>query len=225
MDPLRLTASAENGMGFPQNWTVFFIANCLIAISVVPFFIAKISEGRTIRNVILGGLLAGCMGTCSSFMVMSNFTIFQQMTGTHDYISMVKNGMKEAQVIVEVVKTIPISTVLIIIILMCMAFLFVTTLDAYTLVISGFTQCNRACGQETDFKGRIFAAVALYIAPITVTLVNTSLEQMKALITLTAYPMGVLLIIILIGFRRDMKKIDIEHYDPKVGIDPSIFDD
>jgi betaine/carnitine transporter, BCCT family len=224
MDPLRLTAG-DNGMGFPQNWTVFFIANCLIAISVVPFFIAKISEGRTIRNVILGGLLAGCMGTCSSFMVMSNFTIYQQMTGYKDYISMVKEGMKEAQVIVEVVKTIPISTVLIIIILVCMAFLFVTTLDAYTLVISGFTQCNRACGQETDLKGRLFSAVALYITPIAVTLVNTSLEQMKALITLTSYPMGVLLIIILIGFRRDLKKVDIDHYDPAVGIDPRIFDD
>ncbi len=134
MDPLRLTAG-DNGMGFPQNWTVFFIANCLIAISVVPFFIA------------------------------------------------------------------------------------------YTLVISGFTQCNRACGQETDLKGRLFAAVALYITPIAVTLVNTSLEQMKALITLTSYPMGVLLIIILIGFRRDLKKVDIDHYDPAVGIDPRIFDD
>lgn len=45
------------------------------------------------------------------------------------------------------------------------------------------------------------------------------------MITLTAYPMGILLIIILIGFRRDLKKIDIDHYDPAVGIDPSIFDD
>lgn len=225
MDPLRLTAQTEGGMGFPQNWTVFFIANCLIAISVVPFFIAKISEGRTIRNVILGGLFAGCLGTCSSFLVMSNFAIYQQMTGVKDYISMVKDGMTEAQVIVEVVRTIPISTILIVIILVCMTFLFVTTLDAYTLVISGFTQCNRQCGQETDLKSRFFVAVVLYITPISVTLVNTSLEQMKALITLTAYPMGVLLIIILIGFHRDLKKIDMDHYDPKKGIDPEIFKD
>lgn len=225
MDPLRLTAGTQGGMGFPQNWTVFFIANCLIAISVVPFFVAKISEGRTIRNTIIGGLIAGCLGTGSSFLVMSNFAIYQQMTGVKDYLAMVRDGFSEAQVIVEVVKTIPISTVLIGIILVCMTFLFVSTLDAYTLVISGFTQCNRKYGQESSRKGRIFVAVVIYITPIAVTIADTSLDQMKALITLTAYPMGVLLVIILIGFHRDLKKINMDQYDPAVGIDPSIFDD
>lgn len=225
MDPLRLTAAAEGGMGFPQSWTVFYIANWLIVINAIPFFVAKISEGRTIRNTIIGGLIAGCLGTGSSFLIMTNFTVFQQMTGVKDYLSMVKSGFSEAQVIVEVVKTIPISSILMVTILVCMTFLFVTTLDANALMVAGFTQSHRKYGQEPNKFGRIFMAVAIYITPVAMTIANTSLDQMKAVMTITAYPMGIILIIILLGFHRDLKKIDIDHYDPKIGIDPAIFDD
>ena len=54
MDPLRLSGSG--GTGFPQDWTIFYWAYWIAWFVATPFFIARISEGRTIKQTILGGL-------------------------------------------------------------------------------------------------------------------------------------------------------------------------
>jgi BCCT family betaine/carnitine transporter len=58
MDPLRL--SSTGGNGFPQDWTIFYWAYWIAWFVATPFFIAKISEGRTIKQTILGDYLVGC---------------------------------------------------------------------------------------------------------------------------------------------------------------------
>jgi len=48
-DPLRTTE-------FPQNWTIYYWAYWMVWCVAAPFFIGNISRGRTVRQVILGGL-------------------------------------------------------------------------------------------------------------------------------------------------------------------------
>ena len=59
MDPLRI--SGEGGAGFPQNWTIFYWAYWIAWFVATPFFIGKISEGRTIKNTIIGSLIYGAL--------------------------------------------------------------------------------------------------------------------------------------------------------------------
>ena len=86
MDPLRL--SGEGGSGFPQDWTIFYWAYWISWSVATPFFIGKISEGRTIKNTILGGYFYGLSGTFTSFIVFGNYGLFQQVTGKMDAANM-----------------------------------------------------------------------------------------------------------------------------------------
>ena len=47
--------------GFPQNWTVFYWAWMLTFIPVMALFTARISRGRTIRQVVFGEAIWGCL--------------------------------------------------------------------------------------------------------------------------------------------------------------------
>ena len=63
-DPLR--ASGDGISAFPQDWTVFYWAYWIAWCVATPFFIAKISKGRSIKQIVLGGGLAGLLGTFAS---------------------------------------------------------------------------------------------------------------------------------------------------------------
>ena len=68
MDPLRL--SGDGVSGFPQNWTIFYWAYWISWSVATPFFIGKISEGRTIRQTIVGAYISGVSATFLSFIVL-----------------------------------------------------------------------------------------------------------------------------------------------------------
>jgi len=225
LDPLRLTASEPGGAGFPQSWTVYFNANWLVNMCSVPFFIAKISEGRTMKKTILGGLAGGVGATYCSFIVFGNYSIFRQMSGIADYAKMAANGATESQIITEIIKTLPMAGIVMVLFIITMIGLFATTFDANSLILAGFCQRNRKLGQEPSKGMRLFWALLIAIIPIAMSFAGTSLSQLKIIMVIAAYPMMILLIIMLVGFFRDLKKVDMDKYDPKVGIDPAIFDD
>ncbi len=66
MDPMRET-------GFAQNWTVYYWAYWLVWCVATPFFIAHISKGRTLRNVVYGTFGWGLAGTYMSFMILGGY--------------------------------------------------------------------------------------------------------------------------------------------------------
>ena len=90
MDPLRL--SSTGGNGFPQDWTVYYWAYWIAWFVATPFFIAQISEGRTIRETVLGGLSCGLAGTYTSFVTFQGFGLYQQVTGKADIAGALSEG-------------------------------------------------------------------------------------------------------------------------------------
>ena len=53
----------ERTSNFPQDWTIYYWAYWMVWCVATPFFIGKISKGRTIKNTILGGYGWGLAGT------------------------------------------------------------------------------------------------------------------------------------------------------------------
>src|SRR5699024_11427738 len=70
-------------------WMVWCVAT--------PFFIGKISKGRTIKNVILGGYSWGLAGTYLSFIIMSGYGLNRQFTGKNNFIKRSEEHTSELQ--------------------------------------------------------------------------------------------------------------------------------
>jgi len=130
------TDPISNG-GFPEAWTVFYWAWWVAYAPMMGLFVARISKGRTFRQVILGELVWGSLGCWIFFAIWGGYAINLQTSGGLDIYGVLKNsGWSNDLTIVHILNTIPGAKWLFIPAFTVLCFIFLaTTLNsaAYTL--------------------------------------------------------------------------------------------
>ena len=72
-----------------------------------PFFIGSISQGRTIRQTVLGGYFFGLSGTFTSFIILGNYGLSLQMHGRLDLTAIYVQSQNLYEAIMAVFETMP----------------------------------------------------------------------------------------------------------------------
>lgn len=198
MDPLR-----ENG--FAQNWTVYYWAYWLVWCVATPFFIALISKGRTIRNVVFGSFGWGLAGTYLSFIILGNYGLAQQMKHGVDAIGYIGNGGEMYQAILMIFDTLPLPWLALILLTITMIAFYSTTLDGITYVTSSYSYKKILPEEEPSRKIRGFWSIMLILLPIALLFAQNSLYSLQGVTIIAAFPVGILLILIVISFFQDFK--------------------
>jgi len=209
MDPLRL--SGEGGSGFPQDWTIFYWAYWISWSVATPFFIGKISEGRTIKNTILGGYFYGLSGTFTSFIVFGNYGLFQQVTGKMDAANMLSQGVAPSRVILKIMEPLPMNKFVMILLAFTMVAFYASTFDAITLVISEYSIKELKKEEESSRYIRMFWSAVLIILPIALIFNESTLSMLQTLSIIAAFPVALITILIIYSFLKDIrgeKKMD-----------------
>lgn len=212
LDPLR--TSGEGGSGFAQNWTIFYWAYWMVWCVATPFFIGVISEGRTIRNTILGGYLWGLAGTFTSFIVLGNFGLSKQMKGGLDVAGQLAGGEDVSQAILSIFDTLPFTNIALLLLIVTMIAFYSTTFDALTMVISSYSYKSLYVSEEPDKRIRTFWAILFIILPIALIFSESSLNNLQTVSIIAAFPIGIVILLIIISFFKDAGKY-LESQPPK----------
>ena len=77
---------------FVEDWSIFYWAWWVAVGPFMGIFIAKISGGRTIREVILGTIFFGASGCALFYMILGNYALNLELTGQLAILEMVKAG-------------------------------------------------------------------------------------------------------------------------------------
>lgn len=194
--------------GFVQNYTVFYWAYWIAWAVSVPIFIGKISEGRTIRNMILGGMGSGILGGFTSFWIFGNYGLSQQVSGNVDLIQMYLSGMPIGSVIIEIFKTFPsiIPQVLMALIAIIMMMQNATTLDSMILITSESSYVNRIDQENPSKKIKIYWSLLFMILPIVFIVNHNTLSSLQTILIFLGLPMSLILLRIVILFIRDLRR-------------------
>src|SRR5690554_1844454 len=64
---------------FPQDWTIFYWAWWLVFSPSMGLFIARISKGRTIKQMVAGSIFFGSMGCFLFFTILGNYGMSLQL--------------------------------------------------------------------------------------------------------------------------------------------------
>ena len=203
MDPLRL--SGDGVAGFPQNWTIFYWAYWISWSVATPFFIGKISEGRTIRQTILGAYVAGVSATFLSFIVFGNFGQHLQATGETDIAALILE-QSPSSAILTIFEHLPIPGVALVLLVLAMVAFYASTFDALTMVIASYSVKNIGEDEEPGKKLRVFWSIVFIVLPIALLFNQSSLSMLQTLSICAAFPIMVIIGVIIAGFIRNLRR-------------------
>lgn len=199
MDPLR-----ENE--FAQNWTVYYWAYWLVWCVATPFFIALISKGRTLRNVVFGAFGWGLAGTYMSFIILGNYGLAQQLKHGVDITGFLGNGGEMYDAILKIFDTLPLPALALMLLVITMIAFYSTTLDGITYVTSSYSYKKISAEEEPSRKIRGFWSIMLILLPIGLLFAENSLYSLQGVTIIAAFPVGMMLVMIVWSFFKDCRE-------------------
>jgi len=199
-DPLRKT-------NFPQDWTIYFWAYWMVWCIAAPFFIGNISRGRTIKQVITGGYVFGVGSTIVSFIVLGNYGLSLQAKGTADFIAQYQSDGDLYGLILKIIDTMPGKTFVLVLILACMIAFYATSFDsiAYTAACYSYRKINEDEKPHTMII--LLWCILLIILPVGLVFSESSMNNIQSVSIISAFPIGIIMIVMIISFFRDAKKL------------------
>lgn len=198
VDPLR-----ENS--FPQNWTTYFWAYWMVWCVAAPFFIGSISRGRTVKQTILGGYIFGVGSTIVSFIILSNYSINLQLSGTLDLVSMYSTTGDLYVTIIEMINALPFHNIFLIILLVTMIAFYATSFDSIAYTAACYSYKNLGENEKPNRIIELMWCILLIIFPISLTFAESSMENLQSVSIIAAFPIGIVIILIIVSFFKDVK--------------------
>ncbi|MCY1569468.1 BCCT family transporter [Staphylococcus pettenkoferi] len=188
---------------FPQQWTIFYWSWWIVYAPFIGLFIARISKGRTLKEVVLGTMVYGTLGCILFFGIFGNYAVYLQITHEFDVIHFLNHHSTEATII-EVMHHLPMPSITIVLFLIS-AFLFLaTTFDSGSYILASASQ--KVVIGEPLRANRLFWAFALCLLPFSLMLVGgeRALEVLKTASILASVPLIVIFLIMMISFMRTL---------------------
>lgn len=190
---------------FPQQWTIFYWSWWIVYAPFIGLFIARISKGRTLKEIVLGTIVYGTLGCALFFGIFGNYAVYLQITGSFDVIHFLNTHGTEATII-EVMHQLPFPNLIIVLFLLS-AFLFLaTTFDSGSYILAAASQ-KKVIGEPLK-ANRLYWAFALCLLPFGLMLVGgeRALEVLKTASLLASVPLLAIFVMMMISFLRTLSE-------------------
>ena len=172
--------------GFVEDWTIFYWAWWVAFAPFVGLFITRISRGRTIKQVIKGMLIYGSVGCWVFYMIIGNFSMFQQLNEHVDVLG-VMNTFGAPAAIVATLESAPLAPAVIAVFTLMSIIFAATTYDSASYTLASSATLHLSAGEDPARWHRVFWAFALAVLPITLLFVG-GLETIKVMLLITSTP-------------------------------------
>ncbi len=190
---------------FPQDWTIFYWSWWIVYAPFIGLFIARISKGRTMKEVVLGTIIYGTLGCMLFFGIFGNYAVYLQITGAFDVVQNLNTHGTEATII-EVLHQLPFPNLVIILFLISAVLFLATTFDSGSYILAAASQ-KKVVGEPLK-ANRLYWAFALCLLPFALMLVGgeRSLEVLKTASLLASVPVLIVFVMMMISFLRTLNE-------------------
>ena len=197
-DPLRET-------GFPQNWTIYYWAYWMVWCVAAPFFIGRISQGRTIRQTIVGGYVFGVGATISSFLILGNYGMGMQMKGIVDFLQEYGRQGDIYASIIALVQTLPWPSFVLGLLILTMIAFYATSFDSIAYIASCYSYKKLEQDRQPDHRIELLWCILLILLPIGLVFSKSSMSGIQSVSIIAALPLGVVIVCIVLSLWKDIR--------------------
>jgi BCCT family betaine/carnitine transporter len=174
--------------GFVKDWTIFYWAWWVAYGPFVGLFVARISRGRTIKQLITGMLCFGSLGAWLFFIIIGNFAMDLQLTGALDIQSIITESGEPAA-ISQIILALPFGDIALILFAIVAIVFLVTTYDSASYTLASVTTQKLQEGQDPARSNRLFWACALGIVPVALMSIDGGLKVILSTTIVVSLPL------------------------------------
>ena len=196
---------------FVASWTVWYWAWLIVYMPLMGVFNARISKGRTLREIALGQIIFCSLGCWISMATLGNYAIKLQQNGIID-IANILNTQGQPQAILAIVQTMPFSKIVMgILAVICFVFM-ATTVDSSSFVAAETTMKYENQNSLAPRWLRMFWAIVTCI--ITFVLLQVGgFNAVQVLAILIGLPLAIVMFIVIISAIKALKSENIKLLD------------
>ena len=191
---------------FPQDWTIYYWAYWMVWCIAAPFFIGNISRGRTIKQTILGGYVFGVGSTIVSFIVLGNYSLGLQTSGAADFIAEYAANGDLYGLILNIINTMPASKFILVVTMLCMIAFYATSFDSIAYTAACYSYKRLGENEHPHKMIELLWCILLIVLPIALVFSESSMNNIQSVSIISAFPIGTIMIIMIWGFFKDIKK-------------------
>ncbi|MFC4559227.1 BCCT family transporter [Virgibacillus kekensis] len=184
--------------GFPESWTIFYWAWWVVYAPFVGLFVARISRGRTIREMVLGTMIYGTLGCVLFFGIMGNFGLYLQLTGQLDVIGFM-NQYGAPAAIIEILHQLPMADVMVALFTILAVLFLATTFDSSSYILAAVVQ--KEVQSEPIRWNRLFWAFTLCLLPLVLMFVG-DLETLQTASIVAGFPVIFIMFLLAWSFMK-----------------------
>jgi len=191
--------------GFVESWTIFYWAWWIAFAPYIGLFVTRISRGRTIRQVIVGMLIWGSLGSWLFYMIMGNYALFLELSGALDFTGIMKTVSGSAA-IVAMLTQLPLAALVVGVFSVISIVFAATTYDSASYTLASSATLHLKAGDDPARWHRVFWAFALGLMPIALMLMSSNLRPIQVILLIVSLPIlliGVLMSVALVRTLRD----------------------
>jgi choline/glycine/proline betaine transport protein len=207
---LAFWTEAFGESGWQGSWTVFYWGWWISWSPFVGMFIARISKGRTVRELILGVMIAPSLLSFVWMAVFGGAAINLQLNGIADLATAVNENVATALFVM--LENFPLTQVTSVVGVLLVVSFFVTSSDSGSLVVDHLTSGGKL---DSPKPQRVFWAV-MEGAVAAVLLLGGGLNALQAMAIATGLPFAIILVFMMwsmyTAFDEELDLLE-EYYD------------
>lgn len=196
---------------FPQDWTIFYWAWWLVFAPSMGLFVARISRGRTIKQMVSGSIFFGSLGCFLFFMILGNYGLSLQLSGELDVVSIL-NEQGATKAIFSMLNSLPLGTLVIAVFTILCVIFTATTFDSISYILASVVQNNVT--EEPMRWNRMFWAFTLSFLP-TVLMFLGGLSTLQTAAIVGGLPLLAISVMLMISAVR-ATSLDLRHQEDYV---------
>ncbi|QNH15711.1 high-affinity choline transport [Xanthomonas sp. SS] len=199
---MSLRMSPFSGSKWVAEWTIFYWAWWIAWAPFVGAFIARVSRGRSIREFVVGVVLAPTLLGFVWFSVFGGAALWAQLFGHVDMLQALGNGYET--VLFTLFDSLPGSLLLSSVALLLLTIFFVSSADSAVLVLASMS--TDEAGDPPLARKLVWGVAVALIAAVL--LLAGGLDALQGMITIAALPFAVLMVLVIVSLYR---VLDAEH--------------
>jgi BCCT family betaine/carnitine transporter len=169
---------------FADDWSIFYWAWWLALGPQVGLFVARVSKGRSLREVILGMLILGSLGCTLFFAIMGNYAINLELSGQMEVSSILANEGHQVAA-TKVILSLPFGKVFLFTYCLIVVIFIATSYDSVSYILASHIRKTGINYSEPTRSSRLFWASVLAIIPACLFIIGSNRTAMDLILLMS----------------------------------------